>query len=51
MKTIALFITMFFFALVCISQNIIPLIGNDAPAFEANTTNGKLDFPNDFGKS
>ncbi|WP_297087145.1 redoxin domain-containing protein [uncultured Draconibacterium sp.] len=29
----------------------IPLIGSKAPKFSANTTNGKITFPNDFGKS
>ena len=29
----------------------IPLIGSQAPNFKAETTNGKLNFPNDFGKS
>lgn len=51
MKTTGLF----FIALFCVfstsAQNIIPLIGNDAPSFEAKTTNGKLAFPDDFGKS
>lgn len=28
----------------------IPLIGSEAPAFTAETTNGTLDFPRDFGK-
>jgi peroxiredoxin (alkyl hydroperoxide reductase subunit C) len=27
------------------------MIGESAPSFEANTTNGKLEFPEDFGKS
>ncbi len=30
-------------------QTIIPLIGSDAPAFSAETTNGTLSFPGDFG--
>ena len=29
----------------------IPLIGSKAPTFTANTTQGKLKFPNDFGTS
>ena len=33
------------------AQGTIPLIGNRAPSFEANTTNGKLVFPEDFGES
>jgi len=31
-------------------DNKIPLIGSKAPEFSANSTNGKLTFPNDFGK-
>lgn len=33
------------------SDDKIPLIGSKAPKFTANTTNGELTFPNDFGKS
>jgi len=29
----------------------IPLIGSKAPSFMANSTNGKMEFPNDFGKN
>jgi len=29
----------------------IPVIGSKAPSFTANSTNGELTFPNDFGKS
>lgn len=29
----------------------IPLIGSEAPSFTANSTSGKIEFPNDFGKS
>jgi peroxiredoxin 2/4 len=51
MKTISVFIIAVFCTMTIWSQNIIPLIGNEAPGFEANTTNGKLIFPEDFGKS
>jgi peroxiredoxin (alkyl hydroperoxide reductase subunit C) len=51
MKTVYLFFIALFCAYTINAQNIIPLIGNDAPSFEANTTNGKLVFPDDFGKS
>ena len=51
MKTISVFIIAVFCTMTIWSQNIIPLIGNEAPGFEANTTNGKLVFPEDFGKS
>ena len=33
------------------SQNGIPLLGQQAPAFEAKTTNGKINFPKDYGKN
>jgi len=33
------------------SSSKIPLIGSVAPSFKSNTTQGKLDFPSDFGKS
>ena len=29
----------------------IPLIGEQAPSFTAETTNGTLNFPSDFGKT
>ncbi len=29
----------------------VPLIGDDAPSFIANSTNGKINFPGDFGKN
>lgn len=32
-------------------KSLIPLIGSDAPAFTAETTNGTLNFPGDYGKS
>jgi peroxiredoxin (alkyl hydroperoxide reductase subunit C) len=32
-------------------SNGIPLIGSKAPSFTAETTNGSLTFPDDFGKS
>ena len=51
MKTIKLFVLLVLCAFIASSQNIIPLIGNQAPAFEAKTTNGKLAFPEDYGKS
>lgn len=31
------------------SNEKIPLIGDDAPSFTAETTNGTLDFPSDYG--
>lgn len=33
------------------SQNGIPLLGEPAPSFTANTTNGEINFPSDFGSN
>lgn len=33
------------------NNNNIPLIGSNAPSFTAQSTNGKIKFPNDFGSS
>ena len=33
------------------AQRQIPLIGSEAPIFKANSTQGQLTFPNDFGDS
>ncbi len=51
MKTLSLIISAVFCALTIWSQNTIPLIGDKAPSFEANTTTGKLIFPDDFGNN
>ncbi|KOH44247.1 redoxin domain-containing protein [Sunxiuqinia dokdonensis] len=53
MKTHALILVLLFFAIgTTYSQsNQIPLIGAKAPVFTAQTTNGELTFPNDFGES
>jgi peroxiredoxin 2/4 len=51
MKTLVLFVIVVFCSVEVWSQGSIPLLGNPAPSFEANTTNGKLNFPGDFGKS
>ncbi len=40
-----------FFAGISYSQKQIPLIGSTAPSFKANSTNGVLTFPDDFGES
>lgn len=37
--------------IVLAEENKIPLIGSKAPKFRANSTHGKITFPNDFGKS
>lgn len=53
MKTNALFLLLFFFVIgIAYAQsNQIPLIGAKAPVFTAQTTNGELTFPSDFGES
>jgi len=33
------------------SSSKIPLIGSKAPSFKANSTQGKIEFPDDFGKN
>jgi len=33
------------------SKSKIPLIGDDAPSFIAETTNGEINFPSDYGRS
>jgi len=39
------------YAQVPVVNHTIPLIGEDIPAFKAETTQGVLNFPSDFGKS
>ncbi len=52
MKRIFLVLVLAVFSLTAISQKSESLlIGDDAPSFKANTTNGKLNFPSDFGDS
>lgn len=45
----------FFSALLVWSQNekscMIPMIGSEAPSFKAESTNGTINFPQDFGKN
>ena len=43
-------LTMFFCATAFTQSSKIPLIGSKAPSFTAETTNGQITFPNDFGK-
>ncbi len=53
-KTVILLLISFFTVSILYSQNekrtTIPLIGSEAPSFTAETTNGNLNFPRDFGK-
>jgi len=50
-KSVLTFVSVVFLLGTVLSQNIqIPLIGSKAPSFTAETTNGTLNFPDDFGK-
>jgi len=49
MKKTGLLVTLVFFELMVWSQGGIPMLGMEAPSFTANTTNGKMVFPEDFG--
>ena len=53
MKKAVLFSALILFTLTQVwSQDVeIPQIGSQAPSFIAMSTNGKIDFPRDFGKS
>lgn len=51
MKKIGLLLLSALFGTLVWSQTGIPMIGQTAPSFTANTTNGKLHFPEDFGDS
>jgi len=51
MKKISVILVLISFGFLAWSQGTIPMLGEKAPSFEANTTNGKLAFPEDFGKS
>lgn len=48
--TITVFAVVLCVQLVLAQNSKIPLIGSSAPAFTAETTNGTLNFPADFGK-
>lgn len=51
MKKISLVIFAVFTMAITHSQNSIPTLGETAPSFRGETTNGELDFPKDFGDS
>jgi peroxiredoxin (alkyl hydroperoxide reductase subunit C) len=55
MKTTILLIIMFIGVYQLSAQDVnygkIPLIGDEAPAFKAESTNGPVSFPKDFGKN
>lgn len=50
-KLLTTFFMLLFFTGISFSQKQIPLIGSTAPSFKANSTNGELTFPDDFGES
>jgi peroxiredoxin 2/4 len=51
MKKISLLVIVVFSAITIWSQNSIPMLGETAPSFIAESTNGKIEFPKDFGNS
>ncbi len=51
MKRISFSIIIVFFGINSWSQGRIPMLGETAPSFKAETTNGKINFPEDFGDS
>ena len=48
---ISIFMILFSAIIVAQDQSRIPLIGEEAPKFKANSTNGVIRFPKDFGSS
>jgi len=52
MKHILFFIIAFVFSatMIVAQENTIPMLGDNAPSFTAESTNGTLHFPNDYGK-
>jgi peroxiredoxin (alkyl hydroperoxide reductase subunit C) len=50
-KISSLLVIMIMVTTVFAQGNKIPLIGTKAPEFSTNSTNGKINFPSDFGKS
>lgn len=51
MKKISLLFTVILINVTVWSQNGIPMLGETAPSFTAETTNGKIEFPKDFGSN
>jgi peroxiredoxin (alkyl hydroperoxide reductase subunit C) len=51
MKKISLLVIVACCTISAWSQNSIPMLGMTAPSFTAETTNGKIEFPKDFGNS
>ncbi len=49
--SVSLLLSFFLVSLTFAQKNKIPLIGSKAPSFTAQTTQGELTFPDDFGSS
>ena len=47
-RILAVFCLVLAFSAVCHAQGTIPLIGDKAPAFKAMTTQGEIDFPDQY---
>lgn len=50
-KSVLLLLACMLCSIVAFPQGRIPLLGEQAPSFKAKTTNGDLEFPEDFGNS
>jgi len=50
-KSVPLLMTCAFCSVMAFPQGSIPMLGEQAPSFQAETTSGKLVFPGDFGNS
>ena len=50
-KVLITAVAVMFITATVFPQDKIPLIGSKAPTFTAKSTNGKMTFPDDFGKS
>jgi peroxiredoxin (alkyl hydroperoxide reductase subunit C) len=51
MKKISLLIIITYCTITVWSQGRIPMLGETAPSFTAESTNGKIEFPEDYGKN
>ena len=51
MKKLGLLVFGLFGTLMAYAQHQIPMMGETAPSFNSNSTNGEINFPGDFGES
>lgn len=51
MRAYGILILLLLCTMITRSQNRIPMLGESAPAFLSNSTNGEFEFPRDFGES